>query len=106
MNRARALKLAQEKWGHRAVARDAGRKASTKEHRESALRLLQQWREGKPIPMTLKWRERHDELLSMALSYRYSVGYLIGDADTGILGFSVQGCGDTWEEACRKAGLL
>jgi hypothetical protein len=115
MTKAQALKLARAKWGENGTLRDV-KNASTKERREAASEELRAHRARKPVKPDStepddyddyrkrfhEWRQLETSLMVVALSYRYSVGYMT----MGGLAFSVQGQGDTWEEACRNAGLL
>lgn len=99
MNRSQALKQAVGRWGKKAAVRDEGRKTSP-EIRAASLKRLAELR-AMPEPRSPEVRKEIKEHLGAGLDYRYSVGYVGGIA--GFSFFSVQGQGDTWEEAFAKA---
>jgi hypothetical protein len=106
MTKAQALKLARAKWGAMAAIQFR-RKGAMKQERERASEALREYRGAKPHEFLTaddarEWRRNEDRLISRAVSYRYSVGYIM----MGGLALAVQGSGDSWEEACRKAGLI
>jgi|SRR5690349_21846545 len=115
MTKAQAMALAKKKWGQRAAVRD-DREASTVAQRTESSALLKEHRAQKPSGLQplndiaraayrehyRAWRTREGELLHAALSYRFSVGRI----DEYFGAFCIEGQGDTWEEACHKAGLL
>lgn len=103
MTRAQALSLVRACWGKKAHIR-YNRHALRAADRERARAELKALRANKPSVAVLlpEWKRRCDQLLGVALSEPYDVGYLI----MGGLAFHISGSGDTWEEACRKAGLL
>jgi hypothetical protein len=103
VTKSQALALARRKWGKVAALRERV-KAAAKSEREQASRELREYRASKPsafpsVDAEQEWKRRESLLISRALSYRCSVGYMSTR-------FSVVGKGDTWENACRGAGLL
>lgn len=104
MTRAQALRLARAKWGDSAAIRYSRRAALADARREAAAELAALRDGGAPSdPKALgEWRERCSQLREIAMSRPYDVGYV----GMGGLMFSVQGWGDSWEAACRRAGLL
>jgi type VI protein secretion system component VasF len=106
VNKTQALKKAAARWGKNAAVRDEGRPTaeSTRQAASAQLPELRERLQAATTPAERKERRAElDEVLGLALRYRYSVGYVGGIAGFGF--FSVQGQGDTWEEACQRAGL-
>jgi hypothetical protein len=105
MNIRSALKAARSKWGENAYVVDRGAKsASNPVLRGQALEELKALRESlkdATEEQRREARERRQELMGAATQYRYRVGYIGG----GWLFFSVQGQGDSWEEALSRAGV-
>lgn len=118
MTRAQALSLAQAKWGDAAYVRYDRRAAMRAKYRALAQEELKEHRARKPRPPSSlpsddpflpqarerfrTWWKREEDLMLTALSYGYAVGYVMLDG----FAFHIQGVGDSWEEACRKANLL
>jgi predicted RNase H-like HicB family nuclease len=105
MNQRQAMKEAKRRWGDKACLRDTKRPSSAEE-REEANARLQEARAALKEATPENRKERRaalDKELTIALRYRYSVGYVGGIPAMGIAFFSIQGQGDTWEEAFKQA---
>jgi hypothetical protein len=93
-----ALKEAVTRWGKTAAVNDRGRKcASTPEKRAAAGAKL---REMKALPDAEKKLRRKERDEYFSESYRYR--YIVGKIELGMF-FSIEGSGDTWEEAFKEA---
>ena len=103
MTKAQALKLARAKWGDVAHVKH-NPKALTRPERLAASAELQTWRARRSEQTTpddmREWRRQVDRLTLAGTTEPCYVGF------RSALAFHVRGSGDTWEEACRKAGLL
>jgi len=97
MTRREITKLAEAKWGKRAVVKE-NRSAPTPAEREEARKLLTKLRENK----TPENRRERDALLSVVLSHRYWIGEIHMLPGLGPC-IGVRGHGDTWEEAWERA---
>lgn len=105
MNRTQAMKEAARRWGKNAAVRDTGRPTSEDARKAASAKLPElraRYKEAAPDERKAR-RKELDDTLSIALSYRYSVGYVAGIRGMGLAYFSVQGQGDTWDEAFAKA---
>lgn len=104
MTKQQALQKAGNLWGrHKAAVKDYGPKhPSSPEIREAASAALKAHREAFPNPKSgTPERKERDNMLWKATHYRYMVGYV---NSLGMFSFfSVQGQGDTWEEAFAAA---
>lgn len=105
MSKAAALVEARRRWGRNAAIR-ADRRPSSKPERERASTYLAAHRATKPERWESEeqrkvWRKRLDDLQSVALYHRYSVGRI----DLGMF-FCVLGQGDSWEDAFANATRL
>ena len=106
MNRTQALKEAARLFGKKAAVEDKGKSmASTPEQRAAAVAESKRIRSTIPEGQrpTKEQRDELNRLLCESGRYRYSVGTIEGIAGMGLQFFSVQGQGDTWEEAFAKA---
>jgi hypothetical protein len=104
MNRSQALKEAVRLWGKKAAVRDSGKPTSEEARKTASAKLPDaraMYKSAAPAERKA-YRAELDSILSVALAYRYSVGY-VGSAAGLFSYFSVQGQGDTWEEAFAKA---
>ena len=99
MNRTQAMKEAVRLFGKRAAVRDEKipTDEATRKGYSAQIKLLRELKGLTPAEDKVR-KEQIQKLLPTALRYRYSVGYIGG----GGLFFSVQGQGDTWEEAFSK----
>lgn len=127
-----ALALAKERWGKDAFVRDNGMSFHDGELRpldaedraklqarynthcdaQPLMKALENWPDDTPLgeyktaltahkKAWAKWKKTKDTLQGKCLTHRFDVGHL------SQLGFRViEGSGDTWEEALRKARCL
>jgi hypothetical protein len=92
-----AKKEAQKRWGDNYAIADRIR-PSREPARNLAFAKLTELRAITQKSRTKEQREEMNALLGQALYYRFRVGYVHGG-----FCFSVQGEGDTWEEAFAQA---
>jgi hypothetical protein len=125
VTKAKALKVAQAKWGAKGYVRMNRRVTWNEAGREKARVELKEHRTWKPVrPDNLydgkpaisvsdrdfwlarfrAWRKEEERLMTIALSHRYDVGILSNEI--GFAMFSIRGSGDTWEQALERAGVL
>ena len=105
MTKAQAMALVKKKHGRLAAIRH-NRRGGTAETRESAKAAFNS------IPRPDKndraaiaaWRKATLPFVGQMHSYRYEVGHIV-ETPFGN-GFGIEGSGDSWEEACHKAGLI
>lgn len=118
MTKQQAERLARQKWNGDAILR-YNRRHTPLAVRESAQQALKEHRAKRPVypysphrtteertalhPAWVVWRDRERELMDIALGrHPYEIGYRMR-----VLGaFAVHGYGYSWEEACKRAGLV
>lgn len=121
MTKASAMALATARWGAQAVVR-FHRRGATKAQIQEASAALKELRARKPnrpdddgskntSPAFVayraafrEWRQEEERLMGIALSHRYDVGY-IGTVSGPFRLLYLTGYGDSWAEACERAGL-
>jgi hypothetical protein len=96
MTKAQALKLARAKWGDRAVTAERTMVPTVAERTAAEARLAQWWEQDRENRSSAE-RERLERIVS---ALRCRVGFADG------MSTKIVGEGDSWEEACRKAGLI
>lgn len=103
MNRKKGWKLLREKWGDKAVLRH-NEIALVGEEKAAANAALRKHREQKPAGREkyMAWKAETDKLFAKTIICKYDAGYLMTIPGFGET-FSIQGSGDTIEEAVTKA---
>lgn len=108
MTRQQVARIVRERWcgerGSKPYLRH-NQRAPSREERESAQKALRAHYDSKPRPTPNEWHTRRNELLGIALSYPYHVGYEYLSAFLGPIR-TIRGSGYSWEEAARAAKLL